>query len=119
MFFLSSNVIALNFRVSLFSKLISVRALSRYPAGMSQDSPLPVPILSHLRGLVMRLVIYCVVYLFVSVATIGPMFWYWFADVHVHGSGWIGKFYAPLVWFCDHIESLRYVVNVYVNWWIL
>ena len=37
----------------------------------------------------------------------------------VDGSIWIAKFYAPLLWLCDHVGWLSYLVNSYINWWIL
>jgi len=66
-----------------------------------------------------RLCVYLLIYLFASIISIGPMFWVWYEAVYVNGSVLVAKFYAPLVWLCDHIPWLSELVNRYINWWIL
>lgn len=71
-----------------------------------------------MRQLAGRLVVYLVMYLLISIATIGPFFWYWFESAYAGGPLWIQKFYAPLLWLSDRFWLLSWVVNEYVNWWI-
>jgi hypothetical protein len=98
----------------------------RYSGGMDeQESPLPPPlpwsvrVRRYFKRLVVRVLIYLLAYLLMSMLTIGPMFWYWFEAVHADGSIWVAKFYAPLLWLCDHCNWLSELVNRYINWWIL
>lgn len=86
---------------------------------MDEKPPLSIRIKLYLRQLALRVMIYLAVYFVVSVVTIGPLFWYWFEAAHVDGNKWIAKFYAPLLWLCEHSEWLSYLVNRYINWWIL
>ena len=86
---------------------------------MDEQPPLSIRIKCYLKQLAVRMVIYLAAYLVIAILTIGPMFWYWFRAVHVDGSIWIAKFYAPLLWLCDHVGWLSYLVNSYINWWIL
>lgn len=85
-----------------------------------QTEPLPtmVRFRNYLKHLALRVIIYLFFYLLISIATIGPCFWYWFEATYVGGDRWIAKFYAPLVWLCDHLEWLGWLVNKYVDWWI-
>jgi len=69
--------------------------------------------------LAFRILIYILAYLFISIVTIGPCYWYWFEATYANGPRWIAKFYAPLKWLCDHWEFLSQLVNQYVRWWIL
>lgn len=86
-----------------------------------KEEPLPISarFKQYLRGLVFRVLIYLTVYFVIAFLTIGPFFWSWYAAVHVHGSIWVAKFYAPLLWLCDHCEPLSRLVNAYIRWWIL
>ena len=62
-----------------------------------------------------RLCIFLVWY----VLSIGPLFWHWH---QAHESGertWIGAFYFPLVAVCEASPFARYVVNAYIDLWIL
>lgn len=51
--------------------------------------------------------------------SIGPMFWHWFEAVNVNGSHWVAVFYAPLALLCDLIPAFGWLVNRYIEWWIL
>lgn len=86
---------------------------------MDQPLPTSIRIKRYLKELALRIVIYFLVYLIVAFLTIGPMFWYWYEAVALHGSIWIAKFYAPLLFLCDHVEWISDLVNGYINWWIL
>ena len=86
---------------------------------MEEQPPLSIRIKRYLRQLAVRVLIYLAAYVVIASLTIGPMFWYWLGAVHVGGSIWIAKFYAPLLWLCDHVGWLSYLVNGYINWWIL
>jgi hypothetical protein len=98
----------------------------RYPVRMnenastSDDPPLPplVRFRRYLWQLVVRIVIYVLIYLAIAIVTIGPCFWYWFEATYVNGAIWVAKFYAPLLWLCDRIWPLGWFVNHYINWWI-
>jgi hypothetical protein len=104
----------------------------RYPIGMNENavaekdqsppmqsaSPLPFRVGRYLRQFALRVVVYLVLYFLIAFATIGPFFWDWFAATHVGGPRWIAKFYAPLLWLCDRIDWLSWLVNTYVDWWI-
>lgn len=84
------------------------------------DTPPPLPlslrIKTCLRQLALRVGIYLCAYFVIAVVTIGPLFWFWFQAVYVQGSVWIAKFYAPLLWLCDRIDWLSWLVNGYINW---
>ena len=86
---------------------------------MKETVPFSTRLKRYLRGLAVRIVIYLAAYFVIAFLTIGPCFWYWFDAVHVNGSSWIAKFYAPLLWLSDHCEPLSRLVNAYINWWIL
>jgi len=73
----------------------------------------------YLKSLAFRILVYLAIYFVVSVVSIGPCFWYWFEATYVNGPRWIARFYAPLLWLCDHIEPLGRWVNLYIRWWIL
>lgn len=73
----------------------------------------------YLRQLAIRVVVYLVLYFVGAIVTIGPCFWSWHEATFVNGPRWIAKFYAPLVWICDRCPPLSWLVNLYVNWWIL
>lgn len=81
--------------------------------------PLSVRIRQYLKGLAFRVAVYLAVYLGLSIVTIGPCFWYWFEATYVNGPRWIARFYAPLLWLCDHIPFFGWLVNLYVRWWVL
>ncbi|MBS0204552.1 MAG: hypothetical protein JSS49_16740 [Planctomycetes bacterium] len=83
------------------------------------ELPWPVRFRQYLRHLAIRICIYLFVYLALAILTIGPCFWYWFEATYANGPRWIAKFYAPLLWLCDHVWPIGWLVNQYVNWWIL
>ena len=85
----------------------------------AENPPLWFRFMRYLRQLAFRLLVYLVAYLVISILTIGPFFWYWFEAQYINGPTWIAKFYAPLVFLCDRIGPLGWLVNQYVNWWIL
>ena len=88
-------------------------------ASPTENPPLGVRFKRYLRQLAFRILVYLLAYLGISIVTIGPCFWYWHEATFVNGPTWIAKFYAPLVWLCDHFWPLGWLVNKYVNWWIL
>ena len=57
-------------------------------------------------------------YLSLYVASIGPMFWYWYEANHLGGMEPIYAFYYPLLMLCE-IEWIRDLVNAYIRFWIL
>lgn len=85
------------------------------------DSPVPrsVRIRRYLRQLALRVLVYVAAYLLIAILTIGPCFWYWFGAIYMGGPRWIAKFYAPLLWLCELCWPLCWLVNQYINWWIL
>lgn len=95
-----------------------------YPVGMIEavppveSLPLMVRFRNYLKQLAFRVFVYLVIYLLISIATIGPCFWYWFEATYVGGDRWIAKFYAPLLWLCDNCWPLSWLVNQYIDWWI-
>jgi hypothetical protein len=86
---------------------------------MDAKPPPSIRIKRYLKQLAVRILIYLTAYVLIASLTIGPMFWYWFDAVYVGGPVWIAKFYAPLLWLCEHLGWLGYLVNSYINWWIL
>ncbi len=98
--------------------------VSRYSVVMNEvvppaeSLPMSVRFRNYLKELALRIVVYLVLYLLISIATIGPFFWYWFEATYVGGERWIAKFYAPLLWLCDSCPPLSWLVNHYVDWWI-
>lgn len=93
--------------------------MNQIPEAPAQQQPLRGRIKQYLRQLAVRIVIYLLAYLFIAIVTIGPCFWYWYEATYVNGPRWIAKFYAPLVWLCDHCAPLSRLVNLYVRWWVL
>ena len=71
------------------------------------------------RGFVWDLWLYFVIYVVVSGVTIGPFFWVWFGAIYVDGPKWFARLYLPLAYLCEYCPPLRWVVNAWVNWWIL
>lgn len=99
----------------------TVQIITNQPGPMDSTVPAPTPpfsVVRYLRQFALRVVVYLVMYLLISIATIGPFYWQWFESVYMHGPRWIQKFYAPLLWLCDHCSWLSWIVNEYVNWWI-
>lgn len=84
-----------------------------------EDLPFSIQLRRYLRQLSFRIVIYLDIYLVIAILTIGPCFWYWHEATYANGQRWIAKFYAPLVWLSDHCSPLRWLINQYVDWWIL
>jgi hypothetical protein len=63
--------------------------------------------------------VYIMAYVVVSGVLIGPMFWTWYGAVYVDGPKWIAKFFLPLAVLCEIFPPLSWLVNAWVNWWIL
>lgn len=91
---------------------------------------IPIPTVSdptpaHLKrkrswpGFVRDVFVYFVIYVVVSGVTIGPLFWYWFGSMYADGPKWFARLYFPLVYLCELCPPLRWLVNEWVNWWIL
>ncbi|MDX1966373.1 MAG: hypothetical protein SFV23_04295 [Planctomycetaceae bacterium] len=51
--------------------------------------------------------------------SIGPMFWTWFEALHFENNPVVLGFYMPLVLACDFCPPFGWLVNWYVNLWIL
>lgn len=62
---------------------------------------------------------YILAYVVVSGILIGPMFWTWYGAVYVDGPKWVAKFFLPLALLCEICPPLSWLVNAWVNWWIL
>ena len=71
------------------------------------------------RGLLRDLCFYLLIYILVAGLSIGPFFWSWHAAVYADGSKWIARFYQPLVFLCQICPPLRWLINEWVNFWIL
>ena len=71
------------------------------------------------KGFLRDLFLYLVVYVIVSGFLIGPLFWVWFGAVHVDGPKWLARLFQPLAIMCDYCPPLKWLVNAWVNWWIL
>lgn len=67
------------------------------------------------RRYLWRLVLFWTVY----TLSIGPLFWAWFESVYLEGSPLIFAFYLPLLLTCEFIPWWGWIVNAYVNLWIL
>jgi len=84
------------------------------------ETPLPsMRFKRYWKHFARRVLIYLAAYVIIASLTIGPFFWLWFEAVYAGGPTWIAKFYTPLLWLCDRIGWLSYLVNGYINWWIL
>lgn len=105
------------FRQTLRTDILS--AMNQPPEAPAQKQSLRGRIKLYLRQLAIRIVIYLFAYLAIAIVTIGPCFWHWYEATYVNGPRWIAKFYAPLVWLCDHCPPLSRLVNLYVRWWVL
>uniref|UniRef100_A0A7C2JYW3 Uncharacterized protein n=1 Tax=Schlesneria paludicola TaxID=360056 RepID=A0A7C2JYW3_9PLAN len=51
--------------------------------------------------------------------SIGPMFWMWFEAMYVDGPKWIFAFYLPLLIACELCPPFGWLVNEYINLWIV
>jgi hypothetical protein len=71
------------------------------------------------RGFGRDVLLYAAVYIVVSGLSIGPLFWVWFGAVYADGPKWLAKLYLPLAYLCEICSPLRWVVNTWINWWIL
>lgn len=71
------------------------------------------------RGFFRDVFVYLMIYVVVSSVLIGPMFWTWYGAVYVDGPKWIAKFFLPLALLCELFPPLSWLVNAWVNWWIL
>jgi len=63
--------------------------------------------------------LYLLVYVVISGVSIGPLFWVWFSAVYVDGPKWFARLYMPLVFLCEIFPPLGWLINAWVNWWIL
>ena len=63
--------------------------------------------------------LYVLIYVVVSGFLIGPMFWTWYGAVYVDGPKWVARFFLPLAFLCEICPPLSWLVNAWVNWWIL
>jgi len=74
---------------------------------------------SRLARYSVRLAIQVPLFLLLYVASIGPLYWYWYEAQYLNGSPLITKFYFPLLKACESVEWIRFFVNKYIDWWIL
>jgi hypothetical protein len=70
-------------------------------------------------GFVRELSAYLFVYVMITGISIGPLFWVWFGAMYADGPKWIARLYLPLAYFCEICPPLRWLVNEWINWWIL
>lgn len=63
--------------------------------------------------------VYLVIYVVVAGVSIGPLFWVWFGAVYVNGPKWFARLYLPLALLCEICPPLSWLVNTWINWWIL
>jgi hypothetical protein len=73
----------------------------------------------RLSRYLVRFAIQIPIFLTLYVASIGPMFWHWYRAHYMGGSPYVAMFYYPLLRLCQESDSLRYLVNIYIDWWIL
>ena len=71
------------------------------------------------RRFVRDVALYLLIYVVVSGILIGPMFWFWFGAVYADGPKWVAYLFLPLALVCEKFPILGWLVNVWVNWWIL
>jgi hypothetical protein len=71
------------------------------------------------RTFVRDIGLYFALYILISGILIGPLFWVWFSAVYVDGPKWVARLYVPLVLLCEIFPPLGWLVNAWVNWWIL
>jgi len=76
------------------------------------------PIVVHLLRYAFRLLFQLVLFFFLYVLSIGPMFWLWFGAYYADGSKIFFVLYYPLLRLCEENEKFRDFVNTYINWWI-
>lgn len=65
------------------------------------------------------IVLYLFIYVVVAGVSIGPLFWVWFGAVYVNGPKWFARLYLPLALLCEICPPLSWLVNAWINWWIL
>ncbi|WP_397569451.1 hypothetical protein [Schlesneria sp. T3-172] len=70
-------------------------------------------------GVLQDLYFYFLAYIFFAWLTIGPFFWTWHAAVYADGPKWVAQFYQPLAYLCELCPPLSWLVNEWVNYWIL
>lgn len=56
---------------------------------------------------------------FLYVYSIGPMFWLWYEAEIMGGSPLLRAFYFPLQLLCEGSSSFESFLNRYINWWIV
>lgn len=71
------------------------------------------------QGFVRDVCLYLVTYVVVSTALIGPLFWTWFGAVYADGPKWVAYLFLPLAALCEWVPFVRWLVNLWINWWIL
>ena len=83
-------------------------------AGMTGPVAIHIRVLRYLRGLLLRLPVYLLIY----VLSIGPMYWQWYEARYMHGSTWVLFLYEPLHQAC-RIQFIADFVDWYIDLWIL
>jgi hypothetical protein len=51
--------------------------------------------------------------------SIGPMFWSWYESVYIDGPMWVSVVYLPLLVACELCPPFGWLVNSYINLWIV
>jgi hypothetical protein len=102
---------------------------SKTPTSNAERSPAPIATGQELptvkrpkrswRYFFRDIFLYVAVYVVVSGVSIGPLFWVWFGAVYVDGPKWFARLYLPLAFLCEIFPPLGWLVNTWVNWWIL
>jgi hypothetical protein len=107
----------------MFATKIRTDVTSPVGTGSSaRDESSPKPTLKKPRSwwrFLGDLVFYFAVYLMLLGISIGPFFWTWFGAMYADGPKWVARLYLPLLMLCEICPPLRWVVNEWVNWWIL
>jgi hypothetical protein len=90
------------------------------PTESGVSAPLPMPVAPRTwRGWVLRSAGQMLLLFSVYTLSIGPMFWTWYSAMYLDGPVWVAKLYLPLVIACEVIPPFGWLVNQYINWWIL
>ena len=71
------------------------------------------------RRFFVDIAIYLMIYVVVAGVSIGPLFWVWFGAVYVDGPKWFARLYLPLALLCEICPPLGWLINAWINWWIL
>ena len=65
------------------------------------------------RGAVAQILLVWVLY----TASIGPMYWKWYAATYINGPYWVAAMYSPLHYACRYVPYYADAVEGYIWWW--